>query len=219
MEKSNGWSVKSESNNTERKYKILKVFPRADWEKRGNLNHRGCVCTYLLTGGPRCSRGNHGNRGNSAACSKSSCSTWADSLRRMPAMSFLQAGPTGKTTTATAKPWPTVAARKNTVKPQVSRARPQVENPDQRWSLKLLPTPLLLLNVPLPSSVPAAASPSDQPKLNVHHMKGPPLPVHSLLPGPNALLHPAFSTSLSIHTKVWHVAIQHSGNLERTRLL
>lgn len=59
-----------------------------------------------------------------------------------------------------------------------------------------------------PSSVPAAASPTDQPTLNVHHMKGPPLPVHSLLPGPNALLHRALSTSFSIITEVWHFGIQ-----------
>lgn len=77
----------------------------------GIQNQRGRGCTYLLTDGPRCSRGNHGDRDNSVACSKSSCRTWADSLWRMLAMSFLRAGPTGKTTTATAKPWPTVAAR------------------------------------------------------------------------------------------------------------
>lgn len=151
------------------------------------------VCTYPLTGGPGCSPGNRGNRGNSAACSKSFYSTCADSLWPMPAMPFPPAGPTRKTTRATEEPWPT--PRVNIAEPQVSRARLQVENPDHSSffsSYRMAALPFLR---------PAAVSPSHQPKLDAHPMKGPPLRVHSLLPGPNTPPHRALSTSLSTDTK------------------
>lgn len=94
--------------------------------------------------------------------------------------------------------------RVNIAKPQVSRARLQVVDPDHSSFFSSCSSYQMFL---FPSSVPVAASPSDQAKLNVHHMKGPPLSVHSLLPGPNTLLHWAFSTSFNINTRVWHFGI------------
>lgn len=163
------------------KSKIAKWIVFLLQEDKIEIFKTGTVCTYLLKGSPRCSPG---NRGNSAACSKSFYSTWADSLWRLPAMPFLPVGPTWKTTRATEKPWPTV----NITEPRVSRARLQVDGLDRSSIL------LLLLNVPLSFLRPGRCLNirSTKTKCTSHERSS------SLLPGPNTGPHRAHSTTLGI---------------------
>lgn len=60
------------------------------------------MITYLLRGGPGCSRGIHGN---SMADSISFYSNYVDSLQQMPDMPSLQLKPKSKSTILMTKPW------------------------------------------------------------------------------------------------------------------